>query len=91
MKTHKNPLRRMLGLILCLSMLVSLALPALGAAPTTETPKTPTAASDFHFDASTGTIDRYTGSDTDRRRQCQVAGPCFYGLQCYDGGHSQHG
>ena len=47
MKTHKTPLRRMLGLILCLSMLVSLALPALGAAPTTETPKTPTAASDF--------------------------------------------
>lgn len=65
MKTHKNPLRRMLGLILCLSMLVGLALPALGAAPTTETPKTPTAQSTFDFDASTGTIDGYTGSDTD--------------------------
>ena len=65
MKTHKNPLRRMLGLILCLSMLVSLALPALGAAPTTETPKTPTAASDFEFNARTGTIKKYTGSDTD--------------------------
>ena len=65
MKTHKTPLRRMVGLILCLSMLVSLALPALGAAPTTETPKTPTAASDFEFNARTGTIKKYTGSDTD--------------------------
>ena len=74
MKTHKTPLRRMLGLILCLSMLVSLALPALGAAPTTETPKTPTAQSAFHFDASTGTIDRYTGSDTDIVIPAQIDG-----------------
>ena len=57
MKTHKTPLRRMLGLILCLSMLVSLALPALGAAPVTETPAAPTAQSAFDFVASTGTID----------------------------------
>ena len=65
MKTHKTPLRRVLGLILCLSMLASLALPALGAAPVTETPATPTAQSAFDFNASTGTIDGYTGSDTD--------------------------